>query len=198
MSSPIDDVVAAALRGELVVFPTDTVYGIGTRPDDPAATGRLFDAKRRPRDLELPVLVPSVAQAREVAAFDERATLLAGAWWPGGLTLVLPRTERSARWELGGYHATIGVRMPHDPLTLAILAGAGPLAVTSANRSGEPTPAGCDGLFEAFGDLVSVYLCRDEPLAGEPSTVVDLAHGEPRVLREGVVASDEIVSLLAG
>ncbi|HEV8564704.1 MAG TPA: L-threonylcarbamoyladenylate synthase [Actinomycetota bacterium] len=197
MSSPIEGAVAAALRGELIVFPTDTVYGIGTRPDDPAALARIFDAKRRPRELTLPVLVPSVAAARELAEFDDRAERLAAGWWPGALTIVLPRGERSRGWELGGASDTIGVRMPHDPMALAVLAGAGPLAVTSANRSGAPTPAGCDALVEAFGDLVAVYLCRDEPLGGAPSTVVDLASAVPRVLREGSIPRGELEPVLS-
>ena len=82
MSDPVEDAVAAARRGELIVFPTDTVYGIATRPDDPAATARLFDAKHRPRDLTLPVLVGNTTQGRAIARFDDRAERLAQALWP--------------------------------------------------------------------------------------------------------------------
>jgi L-threonylcarbamoyladenylate synthase len=198
VSSPLDDAVAAALRGELIVFPTDTVYGIGALPDDRLGLSRLFEAKLRPRELTLPVLVPTVAAAREVAAFDDRAERLAGRWWPGALTIVLPRLERSRGWDLGGATDTVGVRMPHDPMALALLAGTGPLAVTSANRSGDPTPTMCDEIVEAFGDLVSVYLCRDEPLVGAPSTVIDLAGEVPRVLREGAIPLLELELALSG
>lgn len=198
MSSPLDDAVAALLRGELVVFPTDTVYGIGAVPDEPLALARIFEAKLRPRKLTLPVLVPTMAAAREVAAFDDRAERLAGRWWPGALTIVLPRLERSRGWDLGGATDTVGVRIPHDPMALAVLAGTGPLAVTSANRSGDPTPTTCDEIVEAFGDLVSVYLCRDEPLVGAPSTVVDLAGEFPRVLREGAIPPQELELVLSG
>jgi len=199
LPGPVEEAARAALGGELIVLPTDTVYGIGTRPDDPAATARLFAAKGRPRDLELPVLVPNAAAAREIAAFDERAERLALASWPGPLTIVLPRTKRSQAWELGGDPATIGVRVPRHPLALAVLSRTGPLAVTSANRSGEPTPETCEGVVEVFGDLVAVYLCAEEPLAGPPSTVVDLAHGEPRVLRAGALDPAEILpAALAG
>jgi L-threonylcarbamoyladenylate synthase len=198
MNSPLDDAVAAALRGELVVFPTDTVSGIGALPDDPGALARMFEAKLRPRELTLPVLVPTWAAAREVAAFDDRAERLAGRWWPGALTIVLPRLERSRGWDLGGATDTVGVRIPHDPMALAVLAGTGPLAVTSANRSGDPTPTTCDEIVEAFGDQVSVYLCRDEPLVGAPSTVVDLAGEVPRVLREGAIPPHELELVLSG
>jgi tRNA threonylcarbamoyl adenosine modification protein (Sua5/YciO/YrdC/YwlC family) len=194
---PVEEAIAAALAGELIVLPTDTVYGIGTRPDDPAATARLFEAKGRPRDLELPVLVPNAAAGRGIAAFDERAARLALDFWPGPLTIVLPRTDRSRGWDLGGDPATIGVRVPRHPLALAVLSRTGPLAVTSANRSGEPTPGTCEGVVEVFGDLVAVYLCAEEPLAGPPSTVVDLAHGEPRVLRAGALDPAEVLRTVA-
>ena len=181
-----------------MVLPTDTVYGVGTRPDDPAATAGLFALKGRPEDLELPVLVPSLGAARTIAAFDERASALAGRCWAGPLTLVLPRTETSRGWELGGDEETVGVRMPHHPLALAVLARTGPLAVTSANRSGKPTPSTCDGVLAVFGDRVAVYLCDESPLEGAASTVVDLAHAEPRFLRVGALATNDILSALDG
>lgn len=196
-ATPLEQAAAAALAGEPIVFPTDTVYGIGTRPDDPSATARLFEAKERPRDLELPVLVPSVGSARAIASFDERAEALALSFWAGPLTIVLPRAEASRGWELGGDAGTIGVRMPHHPLTLALLERTGPLAVSSANRSGEPTPSTCEELDGVFGDVVAVYLCADEPLGQIASTVVDLTGREPRMLRTGAVTEDDVHAALA-
>lgn len=195
---PLRDAAAAAGRGELIVFPTDTVYGIGTRPDDPAATARLFEAKRRPRDLELPVLVATTAAARAVAVFDERAEWLAAALWPGPLTLVLPRGADASAWNLGGDPATVGVRAPHHPLALALLADTGPMAVTSANRSGTPPVETCDELQELFGDHVAVYLCQEEPMAGVASTVLDLAHGPATIIREGSLSRETLIELLPG
>jgi L-threonylcarbamoyladenylate synthase len=193
---PIEQAAEAALAGGLVVFPTDTVYGIGTRPDEPSATARLFAAKGRPRELELPVLVPSTSSAREIANFDERADALALRFWAGGLTIVLARTDRSREWDLGGDPETIGVRVPHHPLALAVLARTGPLAATSANRSGEHTPTTCEELQSTFAHEVDVYLCEHEPLGGTASTVVDLAHGEPRVLRAGAVPDEDVLEAL--
>jgi tRNA threonylcarbamoyl adenosine modification protein (Sua5/YciO/YrdC/YwlC family) len=182
---PLADAVAAARRVALIVFPTDTVYGIAARPDDHAATDRLFTAKARPRDLTLPVLVASAAEARTVARFDDRADRLAAACWPGALTLVLPRTARSQPWDLGAGVGSIGVRVPSHPLALALLAATGPLAVTSANRSGRPPATTCDELAEAFGDDVAVYLCEDAPRVGAASTVVSLLEPQLQVLRAG-------------
>jgi L-threonylcarbamoyladenylate synthase len=198
MPDPIAEAADAALRGELVVLPTDTVYGLGTRPDEPAATARLFEIKGRPPELELPVLVANVGQAREIATLDDGAMALAARFWAGPLTLVLPRTVASREWELGGDPDTIGVRMPHHPLALAVLARTGPLAVTSANRTGRSTPADCAGVERVFGDGVSIYLCDPEPLDGSPSTVLDLAHGRPRVLRDGAIEEAELRAALAG
>jgi tRNA threonylcarbamoyl adenosine modification protein (Sua5/YciO/YrdC/YwlC family) len=174
------------------------VYGVGTRPDDPAATGRLFEAKRRPRDLELPVLVPSVEVAERVATIDGRARDLMESLWPGALTIVLPRAEASRGWDLGGHPDTIGIRRPRHLMALALLERAGPLAVTSANISGGVTPSTCDELFAIFGSEVAVYLCQEEPLLGRPSTVVDLTHGAPTILREGQVSEREVRKALGG
>ena len=197
MSDPVAEAAAAALAGALIVIPTDTVYGIGTRPDDGDATARLFEAKGRPRELELPVLAHSTEAAWEIAAPDDRARRLARELWPGPLTIVLPRTGLSRNWDLGGDPATVGVRVPRHRLALAVLSRTGPLAVTSANRSGAPTPRSCAGLEAEFGDSVEVYLCEEAPLAGEPSTVVDLAHGEPRILREGAIDGSVVLRVVA-
>ena len=195
---PIADAVAAVRRGELIVFPTDTVYGIGAAPHDPTATARLFDAKRRPRDLTLPVLTATLDVAGTLARFDERAERLATALWPGPLTLVLPRAPVSLTWDLGGDAGTIGLRVPSHPLALAVLSAAGAVATTSANRSGAPPAGTCDEVYGVFGDLVAVYLCQEEPLAGTVSTVVDLTQPDARILRAGKVGAARIAQLLGG
>jgi len=191
----VETAAAAARRGALVVFPTDTVYGIGTRPDDPAATAGLFAAKDRPRDLTLPVLVATADDAQRVAIFDERASRVAAACWPGALTIVLARTDASRGWELGGHGATIGVRVPDHPVARSLLERAGPLAATSANRSGEPPGSDHDELVATFGAAVAVYLCTDVPLASAASTVIDLTGRDPKILRRGDVDPELVIGL---
>lgn len=183
---------AALTGGRLVVFPTDTVYGLAAHTSVRGATRSLFDAKQRPRELTLPVLVPDVERGREVAVFDPRAEALAERYWPGALTLVLPRTPLSRAWDLGEDRASVGVRMPHHPVARSLLERTGPLAVTSANRSGDPTPADCDGVVGMLGDAVAVYLCGGLPAGGVASTVVDLTGAEARVLRTGAVPGVDI------
>jgi tRNA threonylcarbamoyl adenosine modification protein (Sua5/YciO/YrdC/YwlC family) len=192
----VEAAAEAALAGALIVFPTDTVYGIGTRPDRPEATARLFRAKARDRDTPLPVLVHSLEAAREVAAFDERAERLAAAFWPGALTLILPRTAASSAWDLGGDGATMGLRIPAHRVASALLAATGPLATSSANRSGDPPATTCADVRRTFGDLLAAYLCADDPLEGAASTVVDLAHGAAALVRRGELAPEEIERFL--
>jgi L-threonylcarbamoyladenylate synthase len=182
---------AELLRGgELVAFPTDTVYGIGCRAEDPAALERLFAAKRRPAEKAVPWLIASfeVVEARGFVA-DERAVRLAAQFWPGGLTLVLPSTDGSA---------TQAFRIPDHAVALALLAATGPLAVSSANRSGEPETLDADDVAVAFAD-------SDEPSAtldggrvpgGVASTVLDLAGPTAKLLREGALSRAEIEGVI--
>ena len=194
-----DEALAAAEealgRGELVVLSTDTVYGVAASPGLAGATGRVFDAKRRPADLTLPVLAHSARAAEAVAEFDDRARLLVTRFWPGGLTIVLRRRPAARAWYLGEEEQTVGVRVPAHDVALAILERTGPLAVTSANLSGQPTPPDCEGVRRALGEAVAVYLCAGE-CAGTPSTVVDLTGPTVRITREGAVRAADIAAAL--
>jgi tRNA threonylcarbamoyl adenosine modification protein (Sua5/YciO/YrdC/YwlC family) len=187
----IQSAAQAVRDGNLVVLPTDTVYGIGARPDRKKATARLFAIKRWPRDLTLPILVSGPDDASRVAILDDRARALAEKFWPGGLTLVLPRAEMARRWDLGEASDTVGVRMPDHGVARALLRTTGPLAVTSANISGGPTPSDCPGVRAIFGQEVAVYLCVG-PLSGLASTVVDLSGSEVQVLREGAIPPSDV------
>jgi tRNA threonylcarbamoyl adenosine modification protein (Sua5/YciO/YrdC/YwlC family) len=198
-----DSVRAAAdalLEGSLVVIPTETLYGIACRPDLAAATARLFAAKRRPADLNLPVLADTTAAVLALGLPDDRAVRLAAAFWPGPLTLVVPRSPRSERWELGARRGSIALRVPDLPLTTSLLAATGPLAVTSANLSGLPPLADRNGLVATFGEAVAVYLVMGPDHAapaGTASTVVDLTEDAFRIRRLGPI-SEERIRAVAG
>jgi tRNA threonylcarbamoyl adenosine modification protein (Sua5/YciO/YrdC/YwlC family) len=196
-TSGVEAAAREALAGALIVLPTDTVYGIAARPDSQDAMERLFEAKGRSHEVAVAVLAATPLEARDVASHDERATRLARRAWPGPVTLVLPRTPRSAEWSLGGDPATIGVRVPNHPVAMDLLSRTGPLAVSSANRSGDETPATCEALRAVFADRVAAYLCDAGELRSRPSAVLDLTRDEPVVLRDGALERADIERLLS-
>lgn len=186
----------ALRRGELVVLPTDTVYGVAADAFDADAVAALLAAKGRGRAMPPPVLVHD---ARSVEALVERSASgasasvddLADAFWPGGLTLVC-WAQGSLRWDLGDTGGTVAVRVPDDELTRALLARSGPLAVSSANLTGRPPGETAAGAREQLGDAVACYLEAGPREGGVPSTVLDLTGARPEVLREGAVSLEEL------
>ena len=183
----VDAAVSALAAGELVVLPTDTVYGIAADAFTPEAVGRLLLAKGRGRSMPVPVLVGAVATLDGLAAqVPEVARRLVEAHWPGPLTLVLRAVDTLA-WDLGETRGTVAVRMPDCDVALEVLRRTGPLAVSSANRTGSPPPVEVSGAQEQLGDAVQVYL--DGGPSGEPvpSTILDLTGDRPRVLRSGAL-----------
>ena len=188
---------AAAQGGHLVVIPTDTVYGLGCDAFDQGAVAALLSAKGRGRDMPTPVLVGSWATVEGLAAtVTDQAWQLIRAFWPGPLSLVLP-VAPSLAWDLGETRGTVMVRMPLHPVALQVLGKVGPMAVSSANRSGQP-PAKTAAEAEAqLGDSVAVYLESGSAPLGEPSTILDLSSGaQPKVLREGALSSARIAEVL--
>lgn len=167
----------------MVVVPTDTVYGIAALPHIPRAIEAIYRAKERPEDKPLPVLGASAADLAAVVEFDERAEELARRFWPGPLTLVLPRAP-GFEADLGGTSAAgVGVRVPAFDLALDLLTRTGPLAVTSANKSGAAPATTAESARRIVGDAVAVVIDggkRD----GVPSTVLSLVD-EPTIVRSG-------------
>lgn len=194
--SAVTAAVAAVRRGELVVLPTDTVYGIAGDAFSMAAVNALLAAKGRGRDLPVPVLVGSW---RSLDGLADQVTPtmreLIEAFWPGGLTLVV-RHAPSLLWDLGEARSTVAVRMPSQPVTLAVLEQTGPLAVSSANRTGQPPAPDAADAVRQLGTAVSVYLDAGPSTGGTASTIVDLTGDTPRLLRAGAVARQELVELL--
>ena len=184
--------LAALDRGGVVAFPTETVFGLGGRLDRPRAIARIFELKGRRPDQPLQVLLRAPDAIGTVAELVNGAAALADAFMPGPITIVLLALDPLP--ELGGDGITIGVRVPAHPVAAELIAGAGPLAATSANRSGRSTPDDVDGVRAVFGDAVDVYLAGDAP-GGTASTVVSLV-GEPRLLREGAIGRARIEAVL--
>ncbi len=178
--------VAALRRGRVVGVPTDTVYGIAADPHVESAVAALYAVKGRPGGRAIPILAASPAQAGMVAELAPAAEEYALDHWPGALTLVLPRRSVMPPWVGDPLRKTVAVRVPDHPVALALLAAAGPLAVTSANRTGEPPAADAAEAERLLGDGVALYLPGECP-GGEASTVVDFTTDPPSLLREGPV-----------
>ena len=188
--------LAAAARavrnGRLVVLPTDTVYGIGCDAFSAAAVRALLAAKRRGPDMPVPVLVGSWSTIDGlVAPVPKAARELIEAFWPGGLSLVLPHTP-SLAWDLGSTRGTVMLRMPLHPVALELLRDVGPMAVSSANVSGRPAASTAAEASEQLGDTVAVYLDGGPSGAPVASTVVDLTADTPRILRAGAVPVEQV------
>jgi tRNA threonylcarbamoyl adenosine modification protein (Sua5/YciO/YrdC/YwlC family) len=192
----VDAAVHAIRRGQLVVFRTDTVYGLAADAFSPDAVGKLLDAKGRGRDMPTPVLVPNLRTLDGLLdVVPPAARSLAEAFWPGALTVVVHHAATLA-WDLGETKGTVALRMPLDPVALNVLEQTGPLAVSSANRSGLPPATDCAEAARQLGRAVEVYLDGGECGDPVPSTIVDLTGERPTVLRQGALAMAELRTVL--
>ncbi|WP_314177453.1 L-threonylcarbamoyladenylate synthase [Streptomyces winkii] len=186
------EAASAVRRGELVVLPTDTVYGIGADAFSPDAVGDLLEAKGRGRNMPSPVLVGSPNTLHGlVTDFSEAAWELVDAFWPGALTLVA-RHQPSLTWDLGDARGTVAVRMPLHPVAIELLKEFGPMAVSSANLTGHPAPQDCDAAQEMLGDSVAVYLDGGPTPDSVPSSIVDVTGRTPVLLRTGAIGAEEL------
>ncbi|WP_030545793.1 L-threonylcarbamoyladenylate synthase [Streptomyces albus] len=186
------EAASAVRRGELVVLPTDTVYGIGADAFGPEAVGDLLEAKGRGRNMPSPVLVGSPNTLHGlVTDFSELAWELVDAFWPGALTLVA-RHQPSLQWNLGDTRGTVAIRMPLHPVAIELLTEVGPMAVSSANLTGHPSPQTCDAAEEMLGDSVSVYLDGGPTPAAVASSIVDVTGKVPVLLREGALSAEQL------
>lgn len=183
----------AIARGALVVLPTDTVYGIAADAFNVEAVAALLAAKGRDRQAPPPVLIPNVATLDALASVvPDAVRALAAEFWPGGLTIILD-AQPSLAWDLGETRGTVALRVPNHPIALELLADTGPLAVSSANLTGQPAARTAASAHEQLGESVAVYLEGGEA-GSDPSTIIDataLARGTGgiRILREGVISA---------
>jgi len=192
-----------ALRdGGIVAFPTDTVYGIGVAPGTEDGIQRLFAAKQRPPDRAIVLLIGDPADVTGIAAWTPAGEALARAFWPGGLTIVLPRAG-DARIRLALSHgddppSTVGLRVPDHPAPRFLAAGLGALPTTSANRSGQPEAATAAAIREQLGDSLALILDAGPAPGGPPSTVADASGDVVTIVRHGAVSDDAIARVLRG
>jgi L-threonylcarbamoyladenylate synthase len=191
-SDAIDAAARAVEAGQLVVLPTDTLYGIGANAFDATAVADLLAAKGRGRDMPVPVLVGSWSTIDGLVTYVPAQTRsLIEAFWPGGLTLVVEHAP-SLAWDLGDSRGTVAVRMPLHPVALELLERTGPMAVSSANRSGQPPATTAEQAQDQLADSVQVYLDGGPAHVGVASTIVDVTTETPRVLREGAVTVEAL------
>lgn len=191
--------IVALRRGRLVAIPTDTVYGVAVALDAIGGLERLFAAKRRPVDKAIVLLLADHRQAETVGVFDATAHVLAAAFWPGGLTLIVPcRPDAALPAELTAGGATIGLRLPAHDAPRALAAAVGPLPVSSANRSGEPAATGAGEVLDQLGASADLELILDggRVPGGVASTVVDCANGPARILRAGAISVEALAAVL--
>ncbi len=186
----------AIQRGQLVVIPTDTVYGIAADAFDPEAVAELLAAKGRGREMPPPVLVSAATTVDALAtSIPAYARTLIDEFWPGPLTLVLQQ-QRSLQWDLGDTRGTVAVRMPDHALAREILERTGPLAVSSANITGKPAAIDADGAELMLADLVEVIIDGGPAHGGEASTIVDATSERGRILRRGALSLDRLNAAL--
>lgn len=187
---------SAIRRGGLVVLPTDTVYGLGADAFEPASVRRLLAAKGRGRNMPPPVLVSAASTLDALAvAVPAYARELVEQLWPGPLTVVC-KQQPSLQWDLGDTRGTVAVRMPDHEVALEVLARTGPLAVSSANRTGMDPARDADEVESMLGESVEVILDGGPAAGGVPSTIVDVTGTPPRVLRVGAVPLERLREIL--
>jgi tRNA threonylcarbamoyl adenosine modification protein (Sua5/YciO/YrdC/YwlC family) len=188
----LDAAAAAVARGELVLLPTDTVYGVAADAFTPAAVTGLLAAKNRGRTMPVPVLIGEASTLSGIVIrLPPAAHELAQAFWPGGLTLVVEHAP-SLAWDLGDAEGTVAVRLPDDEIARDLLRRTGPLAVSSANRSGRPAATTAAQAVAQLGDHAAVVLDGGPREGSAASTIVDCTGPAPRVLRVGALPVERL------
>jgi len=192
----IDAASLAVQRGELIVLPTDTVYGVAADAFDPAAVKSLLGAKGRGREMPPPVLISAATTIDALAVrVPDYARTLVQEFWPGPLTLVCHQ-QTSLQWDLGDTRGTVAIRLPDHDLARELLERTGPLAVSSANTTGSPAATTAEEAERMLGEHVAVVVDAGDSPGGEASTIVDVTAERGRVLRRGALSLEELNAVL--
>ncbi len=182
-------------NGGIIAFPTDTVYGLGALAFNNAAIESIYTAKNRPIEKAIPILIADMDDLDQIAVdIPDMARILAARFWPGPLTCVVPKKQTLPA--AVSATATIAVRIPNHPDARALLRAAGPMAVTSANISGQPGPATAQEVYDQLQGRIPLILDGGKTPGGIPSTLVDCTADEPQILREGPISLNEILIAL--
>lgn len=188
----LDECARVVEAGNLLVIPTDTVYGIAADAFNASAVAALLTAKGRGRNMPPPVLVPRAETVFGlVDGVDETVLALTAKFWPGPLTIIA-NAQPSLDWDLGDTHGTVAVRMPDDEYALGLLGRTGPLAVSSANTTGEPAATSADAAQDMLGSDVEIYLDGGGRDSGQSSTIIDLSGDVPRIVRNGPITAEQL------
>jgi L-threonylcarbamoyladenylate synthase len=194
----LEEAAALILAGEIVAVPTDTLYGLAADPFSTTAVARVFAAKGRAAERALALIAADIAQIEDhLGPLSPEARRLAAAFWPGPLTLLVPRPAAMPDAVTGGL-AQVGVRVPAHPVASGLCrASARPLTATSANPSGAPAPAHPDDVARTLNESVALLLDAGPSPGGPPSTIVDVSEGKVRLLRPGAIPWDKVQACLA-
>ena len=183
-------------KGGLAAFPTDTVYGLGALAFDGKAVESIYLAKDRPIEKAIPILIGDIADLEKVSNdITDVVRRLTSQFWPGPLTIIIPKKPTLP--ESVSATDTVGVRIPDHPVARALLRSTGPMAVTSANISGQPSPSDAQEVFEQLNGRIELIIDGGKTSGGVPSTLVDCTSDEIRVLREGPISLEQILSAIS-
>lgn len=188
-------ILAELSAGRLIVYPTETVYGLGCDPFDETAVKRAYMAKRRPFDMAMSVVVSNLPMMEELGVLDDRARTLVKKFMPGPLTLIVAKRP-SVPEILTASTNEIGIRIPDHPLALSLIDAFGPLVTTSANVHSHKSPITCQDAIDDLGETVSMYIDAGPSKLGRPSTIVQFIDGEMTIIRQGTITEQQIEAVL--
>ncbi len=187
----LNRIVSELQAGRLIVYPTETIYGLGADPFDETAVKRCYMAKRRPFDMALSVAVSNIKMMENIAVVNDKARKLAKKFMPGPLTLVLPK-KPIVPDILTASTSEVGIRIPDHPVALKIIDSFGPIISTSANLHSHPNPASIDQSRKDLGATVGVYVDCGPSRIGKPSTILEINGDELNIFRPGVISKEDI------
>jgi L-threonylcarbamoyladenylate synthase len=193
--SKIEQIANGLKTGKLVIYPTETLYGLGANPFDEAAVKRVYMVKKRPFDMPLSIAVRDITMLEELAVLDDNSRRLVAKFTPGPITILVTK-KRNVPDILTSASMEIGVRIPNHPFALRLIEKCGPIVSTSANLHSKPNPTTADNAIQDIGPMVDVCVDCGPCRVGKPSTIVQLSEGGVEIIRHGAIAKEDIEEAL--